>query len=100
MKLNTDKLAEALSARGENIGTPQNPLDLLVSWEAISDLRDSEYSKVPLSRVYDSEESLPIPNVNLTGMLAVTKNPNDVSSGNFLYVCSGDFWNKVFDLNE
>lgn len=100
MKIDTQNLSDAISAKSRNQQAFQSPLDLLVSWEAISDLRDDEYKKIDIGRVFENEASLPVPTENLTGMLAVTKNPNDVSSGNYLYVCSGDFWNIVFDLNE
>ena len=99
MKINTQNLSAVMSARAGNIGIAQSPLDLLVSWEAIQDLRDSEYNKIDIGRVHENFEALPVPHDNLKGMLAVTKT-DDVSSGNFLYVCSGDFWNIAFDLNE
>lgn len=52
MKINTQNLSAVMSARAGNIGIAQSPLDLLVSWEAIQDLRDSEYNKIEIGRAH------------------------------------------------
>jgi hypothetical protein len=101
MPLDITNLIEKIEAASTASDSDARDMYLLALSTAANRLMTSGKTEVSVRQIYDSEGELPIlPNSYLRGYMATVENYTTDSGDNGLYVCTGEVWNKIQDLNE